>query len=325
MQIRYRRALPADVARAWPTVRHEWPLFPSDIRARVPGVIADLVAVGRLTMCVFEDSATGAPVTIGGYGCLPLDFLERAMCVNGRSVLEQAFESESRSAPLFMGHQQVAHANAAGELELMSFMATPRDAPDFRLMGSVVFDAWQFFVKGHHVHGMWHENASPHTTDTVLTIGYRQARRLVRATGEIVTLYRADVEPTSGPLSFVGSAMVAQEPMLAFSQAEQRLLEYALLDFTDQDAATFLGVTHEAIKKRWRAIHAKVADHLPALLAGQPSAIGRRRAILGHVRQHLEELRPFAESRRGRATTRSAPRPSSNLPRTGNSLTGTSR
>jgi hypothetical protein len=66
-----------------------------------------------------------------------------------------------------------------------------------------------------------------------------------------------------------------------------------LLDHTDQEAATLLQVTPDAIKKRWRSINAKVLAREPAILSGVMSAVGRRRAILGRIRPRLEELRPY--------------------------------
>jgi len=87
--------------------------------------------------------------------------------------------------------------------------------------------------------------------------------------------------------------MTSPPPIFGFSRAEQRLLECALLDQTDQEVAEVLQVTPDAIKKRWRSINAKVSDREPAALSGVTSAIGRRRAILGRIRPRLEELRPY--------------------------------
>jgi hypothetical protein len=308
MQIRYRRAQPRDVARAWPTVRSDWGLFPRHLLPQVPDLIADLIRFDRLTMCVFEDRERGAAVTIGGFGCLPGDFFERAAQVQGRSVLEQAFELESRAEAVFLGPRQVAHSSATGALEIISFLSTPPDSEDFNRIGAVVYDAFQFFVKGHGLRAMWQENASPHGIDTLILAGYEVRRQFERPTGETVTLLRA-TDSGRPPLSFTTATMVGARPVLGLSDGERRLLEYALLDFTDQEAAAFMEVTADAVKKRWRAIHAKVARRLPALVTDAPSAAARRRAILGHARQHLEELRPFAEASPSRRSGRAATTP----------------
>src|SRR4051794_35249441 len=97
MSIRYRRASPRDIAPAWPTVRCDWALFSSPLPPRFPAIIADLVASERLTMCVLEQSVSRIPVTMGGFGFLRREFIERALSVQGRSLLEQAFDAESQS------------------------------------------------------------------------------------------------------------------------------------------------------------------------------------------------------------------------------------
>src|SRR3954451_16598409 len=107
MSIRYRRACPRDIAPAWPTVRCDWALFSRSLLPRVPAIIADLVASERLTMCVLEHSATRIPVTMGGFGFLRREFIERALSVEGRSVLEQAFDAESQSTPTFLAGEQI--------------------------------------------------------------------------------------------------------------------------------------------------------------------------------------------------------------------------
>lgn len=64
MRVCYRRAVPADIARRWPTVRAERGLFSSPLVRRVPSLIAELVASDRLTMCVFEDPEAKTPISI---------------------------------------------------------------------------------------------------------------------------------------------------------------------------------------------------------------------------------------------------------------------
>ena len=44
MRVCYRRAVPSDIARWWPTVRAEWGLFSAPLVRRVPSLIAELVA-----------------------------------------------------------------------------------------------------------------------------------------------------------------------------------------------------------------------------------------------------------------------------------------
>jgi hypothetical protein len=295
MSILYRRALPRDIAAAWPTVRSDWGLFSRVLLPRVPAIIADLVSSERLTMCLFEDSGSRTPVTMGGFGFLRREFIEQAKQTDGRSVLEQAFDAESRAAPTFLGRRQIVQGNRARDLEMINFMASPPDnSAEAPHHVSAVYDAWQFFVKGFELNGIWQENASPRLDATLLAAGYEIARRFERDTADVVTLFHAsriDGANTSG--SLIRSVMTSPAPVFGFSRAEQQLIECALLDQTDYEAARLLQVTPDAIKKRWRSINAKVFAREPAILSGVTSAVGRRRAILGRVRPRLEELRPY--------------------------------
>jgi hypothetical protein len=292
MSVLYRRALPRDIAPAWPTVRSDWGLFPAALLPRVPAIIADLVSSDRLTMCVLEDSRSKTPVLMGGFGFLPRGFIERAQRVEGSSVLEQAFDAEGRSTPVFLGRRQVAEGNRARDLEMINFFASPPDdGPALQHLVSAVYDAWQFFVKGFELNGIWQENASPRHDATLSSAGYRLARKFQRNRMDIVTLFHTSRADGEG--SLIGSVMTSPTPVFGFSRAEQRLLECALLDQTDQEVADALQVTPDAIKKRWRSINAKVSDREPATLSGVTSAVGRRRAILGRIRPRLEELRPY--------------------------------
>jgi DNA-binding CsgD family transcriptional regulator len=292
MSVSYRRALPRDIAPAWPTVRSDWGLFLPALRPHIPAIIADLVSSDRLTICVLEDFRSKTPVLMGGFGFLPRPFIEHAQRVECRSVLEQAFEAEWRSVPTFLGRRHVAQGNRGRDLEMVNFFATPPDdGAAVSHVVSVVYDAWQFFVKGFELNGIWQENASPRHDATLSSAGYRVARKFERNTTDVVTLFHTSRTDAQG--SLVGSVMASPPPVFGFSRAEQRLLECALLDQTDQEVAEALQVTPDAIKKRWRSINAKVGDREPATLAGVTSAIGRRRAILGRIRPRLEELRPY--------------------------------
>jgi hypothetical protein len=125
MSVLYRRALPSGIVPAWPTVRSDWGLFSRALLRRVPAIIADLVASDRLPICVLEDSQSRNPVLMGGFGFLRREFIEHAQRAEGRSVLEQAFDAESRSTPTLLSRRQIVQGNRARDLEMMNFMASP--------------------------------------------------------------------------------------------------------------------------------------------------------------------------------------------------------
>jgi hypothetical protein len=100
----------------------------------------------------------------------------------------------------------------------------------------------------------------------------------------------------NNPLS---ELFTSPRPRLGFSTAQQRLLEYALMEETDSSIATLLGVSFDRVKKVWLEIHEKTLREMPFLVpnhgGGRAGVRGpsRRRQLLDYVRLHMEELRPF--------------------------------
>jgi hypothetical protein len=293
MPIRYRRALPTDALQAWPDIRADWGLFRPALRRRVPQLLAELLANDRIFLCAFEDIETRRLLMLGGYGCLPLSFVEDGQECSGRTILEQALDAEVAARPVFMGPRQIAEANTRGALEVLNFMVvSAREGPRFLDEVAVVHNAWTFFVQGHRMNGLWHENGLPHVTEALLASGWHAVRTFSRSSGEQVSLLHLSATDPGAIMS--GVTFSPPYARFGFTRREQRLLEYSLLDYSDQEVATFLELTPDAVKKRWRSIHAKVTAREPELLDGVSSATGRRKALLGRVRQSLEELRPFA-------------------------------
>jgi hypothetical protein len=87
--------------------------------------------------------------------------------------------------------------------------------------------------------------------------------------------------------------MISPRPRFGFTAAEQQLLELALLDHSDRDAAVALDLSTEAIKKRWRSIYRRVSQIELALLPREFNGSGQRRALLQSLRSNLQELRPY--------------------------------
>jgi hypothetical protein len=96
-----------------------------------------------------------------------------------------------------------------------------------------------------------------------------------------------------------------QEPVLRLSPAEQNLLAAALSGKTDAELSAVLGLSIEAIKKRWMSIFDRVDEFKADILTRtDEDSDGRgpqkRHRVVAYVRNHPEELRPFAWDRKGR-------------------------
>ncbi len=103
----------------------------------------------------------------------------------------------------------------------------------------------------------------------------------------------------AAPYSVATSLWRYRAPVLRLRPTEQQLLAAALGGNTDAELSAELGVSVEAIKKRWVSIFERVEDFKPEILssAGVESAKRgpqKRHRVVAYVRAHREELRPFA-------------------------------
>lgn len=103
------------------------------------------------------------------------------------------------------------------------------------------------------------------------------------------------------PVHGLADGFYSSPPRFFFTTGEQRVLELALLDYTDSGIARELNVSADAVKKTWGRIFARVATAAPRLLADDVTKSRRRtrgsekrRRLLRYLRLHMEELRPFA-------------------------------
>jgi hypothetical protein len=88
---------------------------------------------------------------------------------------------------------------------------------------------------------------------------------------------------------------------MGLSNQQQRLLRLALMEHSDAELESLLGVSRNAIKQTWRAIFDKARRSLAHLFDGlgpfdENRTGSLRRLVINYVRQHPEELRPFKAS-----------------------------
>ncbi len=89
-------------------------------------------------------------------------------------------------------------------------------------------------------------------------------------------------------------------PILRFTLVDQQLLVAALEGFTDRELSEYLGLSTEAVKKRWASVYERVESVMPSLLPfsnndgpKQTRGLQKRHHLLAYLRGHLEELRPY--------------------------------
>ena len=110
----------------------------------------------------------------------------------------------------------------------------------------------------------------------------------------------ATPETVSGaPYSVAAALYRYRAPVLRLRPAEQKLLAAALSGKTDAELSADLGLSLEAIKKRWMSVFERVDHFKPVILSrSDADSDGRgpqkRHRVIAYIRTHPEELRPFA-------------------------------
>jgi hypothetical protein len=104
---------------------------------------------------------------------------------------------------------------------------------------------------------------------------------------------------SSAPYSVAAKLYRYRPPILRLRAAEQNLLAAALAGKTDAELSSELGLSIEAIKKRWMSIFERVDQYKPAILGRSDiESDGRgpqkRHRVIAYIRTHPEELRPFS-------------------------------
>src|ERR1700683_5041116 len=268
MQIRYRRAKPGEISHARHLLEPDRPLFSQKVWERLPEVLEDLRSRERILLCIAEDTDAGKILFVGGSGFLQPGFLDSAVA-GGQGILDAALTTELDNQPAFLNHKQIAEGNRNEDLRLLSFLGVPNWA-DFNrpdaggtlegLAGDPiltgVMEAWMFFHKGFRIREIWLDSAVPLMVHVYEIFASRICQERWLRCGRRARLLRFSREQAveNWPRSYLASAMFSPPPRFGFTRAEQKLLELALLDCSDREAVVGLGLSAEAIKKRWRSI-----------------------------------------------------------------------
>jgi hypothetical protein len=298
MVIRYRRAGTADIPPILKLIEPDRPLLSVATRAALPCILKKLLEYQRILLCLIEDAPTRRPRFVGGSGFLPTVFIQQALRESGRSWLEAALSSELNHNPVFLNSRQIAGANRRGDLRLLNFFGSTRklgtDDPRAPFELGAVAEAWSFFHKGFQFEEVWIETADPIQAGLLSGMGIRIVAEEVLRNGANSRLFSINRrEALERPVTWPHSGMLSDRPVLGFTRAQRQLLELALLDVSDAEAAKELCLAEDALKKRWRSIYRIVTALEPHVFEGVSSPAMRRRALMRRLRHNLCELRPY--------------------------------
>jgi hypothetical protein len=204
--------------------------------------------------------------------------------------------------PVVLSRLQIAAGNAGGGIDFVNMYGTWRDG---------IMNADQLAEAQALLGTSFVEHFSGYRFSRVLKEAIGHSRiALARATGtyRIVAEFRESESALAvvtrdsvlaAPYSVAATLYRYQSPVLRLRPAEQKLLAAALTGKTDAELSADLGLSIEAIKKRWMSIFDRIDEFKPAILGrGEADSDGRgpqkRHRVVAYIRTHPEELRPFS-------------------------------
>ena len=305
-QFSYRSAKPEDAARCAA-------LFRAD---GVRGALLDAELLAQLLeqrllvgACVFEERSFDGSATIRGCGMSGLvtpEIAARARRGEIPKLTDTLLYSQRGPAPMLQNRAAQARLNAADETHLVMLNFVIDDAP-----GAPVAEIHavcnKAFLESHSGYGLRsylmevneHERKGAMHRQSALTAGCQQAPTTADSGTQLFFLER-DMFFHDYPFHPLRFLFLRHPPSLGLSLAQQDLLELALRGSTDHEIALELGIAHDTVRKRWRAIFERAERAHPGLFGnGAPAGRGtvrgteKRRPLLAYLQEHAEELRPW--------------------------------
>lgn len=273
------------------------PLYSPETWRYLPKILSDLLARGRIRICVYENVDNGDLRCFGVTSFVRPGFLDAAL-KRGVGLAEAALLAESNRPPAFLNHKQVAEGNRTETLCALTFFGVPPittvNDPAARETLASIMDGWTFFHRGFALAEIWFEPVAQSLVESMAHTGMcllRERSLEVGVTGRVFRLTRSDAADLMP--NWPAWVMFPPRPRFGFTRLEQQLLELALLDYSDREVAVEMSVSIDAIKKRWRSIYSRVSHIQPSLCRSDLNGADRRRHLLHALRNQLQEIRPY--------------------------------
>jgi DNA-binding NarL/FixJ family response regulator len=239
-------------------------------------------------------------LALGISGFLVPELADACMRDPPSAFTDEVMRRESNNHLALLRPVDVARRNADGsglDLALLAYAAPSRPSAtaDIRQLIAMSHEMFRIFHAGYHCRRVFNPaDGVPEAIASLTAMGFRPicegSRLLVH---DLAGLERTPFHP------FVVLRRPVK-PVLALSTAEQDMLLHALLGLADIEIAGELGVSEEAIRKRWRRVLERAAGVSqlglrPASTSGEAQGRGpeKRTKVLQYLATHLEELRPY--------------------------------
>lgn len=293
-----RRARLRDIGESIPLWASDRVMYEPEVWGRLPAFLELLMEQELATFAVVESVPSRVLRLFGGVSFIRSEHIDEAKA-RGSTLLNTVMGAAMKNQRTFLRREEIARENARGDLCCLSLFGNMEEGID--LADPMLADFYRasseghrFFHFGYGFREILMEIWPPQHVQELQALGMRVDRRLPVGSGREATLMRLTREEAQAhPYARFSSLFFPPRPRFQLSAGEQRLLEYSLLDMSDEEAAQELHLSEDAVKKRWRSIYTKVDLVSPDLLEGCSSGAARRRALLHYLRKHLEELRPY--------------------------------
>jgi hypothetical protein len=208
----------------------------------------------------------------------------------------------AKGAPVVLNRSQIAAGNAGKGVDFVTLYGTWRDgilnpsqlAEVHALLGTSFVEHYV----GYRFNRVLKEAIGPSRIALARATGtYHLIAEFPDTQSALAVLSRESA--AAAPYSIASTLYRYQSPTLRLRPAEQEFLMVALNGKTDAELSGEIGVSVEAIKKRWLSIFARIDQFRPDIL-GESSANfdvrgpQKRHRVLAYIRSHPEELRPFS-------------------------------
>jgi hypothetical protein len=204
--------------------------------------------------------------------------------------------------PLALSRAQIGAGNAGEGLDFVNMYGTWRDgimnADQLAEVHALLGTSFVEHFAGYRFNRVLKEAVGHSRIALARATGtYRLVAEFQESQSALVVVTRESV--LTAPYSVAARMYRYQAPILRLRPAEQTLLTAALGGKTDAELSADLGLSIEAIKKRWMSVFDRVDEFKPEILEradADSDARGpqKRHRVVAYIRNHPEELRPFA-------------------------------
>ena len=204
--------------------------------------------------------------------------------------------------PVVLSREEIAAGNAAKGVDFVNMYGTWRDgimnADQLAEVHALLGTSFVEHFAGYRFNRVMKEVIGDSQIALALATGtYRLVAEFQESESALAVVTRESA--LAAPYSLAARVYRYKRPLLRLRPSEQELLAVALTGKTDAELSAELGLSIEAVKKRWMSIFDRVDEFKPEMLAKTDAdndgrGPQKRHRVVAYVRAHPEELRPFS-------------------------------